>query len=94
MQEEEEEAIIELAYTNHMVDVTSLALMQQCQQAVKSSVACCLALLMQGGTHGQHYCSTLRPQSKGQNGAALKTGGKCLRFCRQMCIGSTCNCVV
>ncbi|KAA6418852.1 MAG: DNA polymerase I [Trebouxia sp. A1-2] len=75
-EEEEEEAMVELAYTDHMVEVTSQALMQQCQQAVKSSAACCLALLMQGGMHGQHYFSTLRPQSKVQNDAALKTAGK------------------
>ena len=74
-EEEEEEAMVELAYTDHMVEVTSQALMQQCQQAVKSSAACCLALLMQGGMHGQHYFSTLRPQSKVQNDAALKTAG-------------------
>lgn len=67
--------MVELAYTDHMVEVTSQALMQQCQQAVKSSAACCLALLMQGGMHGQHYFSTLRPQSKVQNDAALKTAG-------------------
>ncbi|DBB18346.1 TPA: hypothetical protein ACH3X3_000002 [Trebouxia sp. C0006] len=73
---EQEEAIVELGYTDHMVEVTSLALMQQCQQAVESSAACCLALLMQGGSHGHHYFSTLRPQSKGQNDAALKTAAK------------------
>ncbi|KAL0018250.1 hypothetical protein WJX77_005534 [Trebouxia sp. C0004] len=74
--EEEEEATVELAYTDDMVEVTSLALMQQCQQAVKSSAACCLALLMQGGTHGQHYYSTLRPQSKAHIDGALKTAAK------------------
>lgn len=78
---EQEEAIVEFVYTDHMVEVTSLALMQQCQQAVESSAACCLALLMQGGSHGHHYFSTLRPQSKGQNDAALKTAGKCLLVC-------------
>ncbi len=80
-EEEEEERIEELVYTDHMVEVTSLALMQQCQQAVVSSAACCLALLMQGGTHKQQYFSALRPQSKGQNDAALKTAGRRLLVC-------------
>ena len=73
--------MVELAYTDHMSEVTSLALVQQCQQAVKASAACCLALLMQGGTQGQHYFSSLRPHAKGQNDGTLKTAGKHLLCC-------------
>ena len=73
--------MVELAYTDHMAEVTSLVHVQQCQQAVKASAACCLALLMQGGTQRQRYFSTLGPHSKGQNDAALKTAGKHLLYC-------------
>ena len=62
-------------YTDCIINITTLALLQQCQQAVTSSDVCCLALLIKEGALGQQYSSSLRPLSKIQTASALKAAG-------------------
>ena len=52
-----------LSFCDSILEMTTAAALEQCQQAVKDCALCCLALLMK---EGQHYFSTLRPLSKSQ----------------------------
>ena len=65
----------ELVYTDCIINITTLALLQQCQQAITSSDVCCLALLTKEAALGQQYSSSRRPLSRVQTTSALKAAG-------------------
>ena len=73
-QESEKQLLEEpLHFCDDILEITTASALEQCQQAVKASAVCCLALLMK---EGQHYFSTLRPLLKSQTASMHKQVGE------------------
>ena len=77
-QEPEEQLQEEYLYfCDSILEITTAAALEQCQQAVNECALCCLALLVK---EGQHYFSTLRPLSKSQITSMHKQVGEHLKY--------------